>query len=603
MNTTLCLIRQDPARGGLLRAVGSCLAAGLLMRLVPDISAEIADLNAADLPGGFNAMYLLFTALVATLILGANAWTRSSRLALGLPISTRQAWAARTSCLAGVALLSVVSLATALGLSIDSENGRLIMSPVVAAAGARAAATALLLVCIYQLPQSEHDRIPISPPYVVYVIGATLFTLVISSVQILSLIGTSILFSCVVALGLYLYLRLPLTFSAGPTVEESQMPVWTMPDESDLTIERPALAEAPPVRRNPAFVIHWTLFRGLKGNVLIWIHLVLIVASATVVTLEFFDGTNAFLPLFFLMIYFLPVLQGSAEGMASFDPLPIPRRVLWAHGAVPAIAAALLGTGIGIASFMFNPIAHSQIVYSDRCVQVPWEYLELSRDGRVPTVTSAWGEDFTPRAHPLWSGRPIALFNPYESGPESSPRFTELQMRRAVEAVYGIPVPTALLDPDYEASANITGGVERGAFTLEATRGRVPADRSRTAAVATLLLTALTTALMVPALLQYGHSLHRKLFKRASIGCVIFLVVLAVAVAVARLQGLTEVWYWGALTSIGIRSLAQVLPLPTSILWILCVTSWFGAYLLMERIFCSIEFPREKTMNRFAEEY
>ncbi len=43
--------------------------------------------------------------------------------------------------------------------------------------------------------------------------------------------------------------------------------------------------------------------------------------------------------------------------------------------------------------------------------------------------------------------------------------------------------------------------------------------------------------------------------------------------------------------------------LPTSILWIFCVTSWVGAYLLLERVFQRIEFPTEKTMNRFAEEY
>jgi hypothetical protein len=45
------------------------------------------------------------------------------------------------------------------------------------------------------------------------------------------------------------------------------------------------------------------------------------------------------------------------------------------------------------------------------------------------------------------------------------------------------------------------------------------------------------------------------------------------------------------------------LPLPISILLIFCVTSWVGAYLLLERIFQRIEFPTEKTMNRFAEEY
>jgi hypothetical protein len=477
------------------------------------------------------------------------------------------------------------------------------MNPVVAAAAVRGAATVLLLICLYQLPQSARDRIPIGPPYVVYVIGATLLTLIVSAVQITSLVGTFVLLVLVAAFGVHLYLRIPLTFSAGPTVEESLTPVWTMPDNSHSAVHEPATAEPSPVRRHPELIIHWTLFAGLKRNILVWIHFFLIIASATVVTLEFFDGTNAFLPLFFLMIYFLPVLQGSAEGMTPFDPLPISRRVLWAHGAVPAIAAALLGTGIGLVSYMLNPIAYSQVTYAGCSVKVPWEYLELSRDGQAETVTSAWGESFTPRADPLWRGHPIALYNPYDSAPESSPRFAEFQVRRAVEAVYGIPVPTVLFDPDYQSPSNIVGGVERGAFTLEATRGRLAADRSRTAAVAVLLLTAFSMALLVPALLQYSRSPRRKVFKWASIGIVILLVVLTVVIAIARLQGLTEVWYWGALISIGIRSLAQILPLSTTFLWILCVTSWAGAYLLLERIFFQIEFPREKTMNRFAEEY
>ena len=78
---------------------------------------------------------------------------------------------------------------------------------------------------------------------------------------------------------------------------------------------------------------------------------------------------------------------------------------------------------------------------------------------------------------------------------------------------------------------------------------------------------------------------------------------IAIAVSAARLLDFTQGWYVGALIFIGIRTLAHWLPLPTSILWIFCVTFWVGAYLLLERVFNTIEFPREKTMNRFAEEY
>jgi hypothetical protein len=176
-------------------------------------------------------------------------------------------------------------------------------------------------------------------------------------------------------------------------------------------------------------------------------------------------------------------------------------------------------------------------------------------------------------------------------------------MRRAVEAVYDIPIPEPMLEPDYRPPPNVIGGAERGAFTLANIRGRMAPDRNRTAAVGLILLTLLGTSLTLPALLQFGTSTRRKYYKRAEIGFLVFLGVIAIAVTIARLLELTEVWYVGALISIGIRALAVWLPLPTSMLWIICVTFWVAAYLLLGRVFRSIEFPREKTMNRFAEEY
>ncbi len=604
MSSTLCLIRQDPARGGLVRAIGCCLATGFLLRLVPDLGENITNLSAADLPGGFAPMYLVATALVATFVLGANAWTRSSRLALGLPLSTRQVWAVRTGSLVVVALLSIATLASAMGLSFDLETRRLTMNAIVALAAARAAATSLVLICLFQLPHSGRDRIPISAPYVVYLIGASLFTLVFSSAQITSIAGTLALLMIAAALGVYLYRRIPPTFSIGPTIEESETPVLPMPDERDLALLEPLGDDTLDGERpGPVVALHWVLFRGLKTNILTWFLLGIVGASAVVATLEFFKGTNAFLPLFFLTIYQFPLLQAALESMTPYDALPIPRRVLWAHSVGPIIVVTLVGVGIALSIVILNPQPFTQITYSRCCVKVPWDYMELSRDGQVPSVTAAWGESYTPRAHPLWKGVMIALYDPYEVGAESSPRFVEYQMHRAIEAVYDIPVPAELSNPNYQPPPKIAGGAERGAFSLDATRGRMSTDRNRTAAVALMLLALLTTILMVFSLLRFGSSAHRKVFKRASIGFITLAVVIAVAISVARLLGFTEVWYIGALISMGIRSLAHSLPIPTPILWILCVTFWAGAYLLLERVFSTIEFPREKTMNRFAEEY
>ena len=604
MNPTLCLFRQDPAFMGLFRAVISCLAIGLIMRLAPDLGNEAASLAAGDLPEGFVPFYLLFTGMVATFVLSSNAWTRSSRLALGLPLAAHRVWAVRTGLLVAVALVSIAALTAVMGLSFDIEASRLTVNPIIALAGVRAAATVLVLICLFQLPQSERDRIPIGPPYVVYLICVSLFTLVFSSAQITSIAGTLFLLSIAIALGVYLYRRIPTTFSVGPTIEESETPVWSIPDERNLALPDPVGDDSlVDNRQNPGLALHWTLFRGLKTNILTWFLILIIAASVAIATLEFFKGTNAFLPLFFLTIYQLPVIRGALESTAAFDPLPISRRVLWAHSVGPIIAAAAVGLCIASAFLVLNPRAYTQVLYSECCVKTPWEYMELSADGQVPTITTAWGESYTPRAHPLWKGRMVALFDPYEVGDESSPRFVEYQMRRAAHAVYDIPVPGDLADQKHEAPPNINDGVIQGAFTLEEIRGMRSADRNRSAAVALSVLALLTTAMMLTALLQYGSSVHRKVFKWTSIGFIVLVVMIAVAVSVARVLGFTQSWYVGVLISMSIRSLAHMLPVPTTILWILCVTFWAGAYLILERVFCTIEFPREKTMNRFAEVY
>jgi hypothetical protein len=585
MSSTLCLIRQDPARAGLLRAIVTCVAGGGILRIAPDLGEQITRLNLDDLPGGFVPFYLLLTALVASFVLGGNAWTRSSRLALGLPISTRRVWIVRMGSLIGIALVSVAAFTVLLGLSVDLAQVRFSMNPAIALAGARSAATVVLMLFIFQLPQSARDRIPITAPYVVYVIFSWVFILVFSAFAIPSIAGTVFLSTVAVGLGIYLYLRIPATFSVGPTIEESETPVWSPPDNRDLALPEP-LGDVRLFgdRQSSTRALHWVLFRALKTNILTWFLIGIVGASATVATLEFLKGTNALLPLFFLTIYQLPLLQAALESMAPFDPLPIARRVLWAHTAGPIVFAAGAGLLVAGLIFGFNQRSFTHISYSECCVNVPWDYMKLSSDGRVPAITTAWGESYRPRAHPLWKGRTAVLYDPFEIGQDSSSRFAEHQLRRAIEAVYGV-------------------GAENKYSSIDATRGRMSADRNRTAAVALIVLAFLTTTLIFFSLLQFGNSIHRKVYKWISIGFIVFVVALAIAVSVARVLGFTEVWYIGALISMGTRSIAHALPLPTPILWFFCVTFWAGAYLLLERVFGTIEFPREKTMNRLAEVY
>jgi hypothetical protein len=597
MNATLSLFRQDPARAALVRAVLTSLAVGFLFRMVPEISDRLATLDAANLPGGFAPMYLVLSGLIVTFVLSGNSWTRSSRLTLGLPINARAAWSVRMASLIAIALLSTAAIAIATGLTADISQGTLAFNSVILLAAVRAAVACVLILFLYQLPLSGQASIPITAAYVVYMAFIGVLVLVFSSAALTSLVGTLFLLVITITVGAWLAVRVPPTFSVGPTVEESQSPVWVTPEEAEPT------ETAGWDRRkgdSTGKALHWVLFRGLKTNVLIWFLLAIICASVAVATTEFLQGTNAFMPLFFIIIYHLPLLQGALESTTPYDALPISRRVLWAHTVGPIAAMALLGLVIALAVFLMNPTPFTQIKFSKCCVQVPWDYWEIGRVGQIPTVTAPWGESLTPQGHPLWRGADIVLYDPYESGPESSTRFVEYQMRRATHAVYGDPLPKAFSNPDYRPPSNITGGVERGAFTLDVTRGRISSDRNRTAAVALTVLVLLIAGMMLPALLQYGPWVRRRIFKRASIGFIILLVVVVVAVSAARLFGYTQVWYVGVLLSVGLRALSHALPLPTTILWFFCVTFWAGAYLLLERVFYTIELPREKTMNRFA---
>jgi hypothetical protein len=583
-----------------VRAVLTSLAVGFLFRLVPDISSALAVLDVEKLPSGFAYMYLVLTGLIVTFVLSGNSWTRSSRLALGLPISARTVWTVRMASLISIAVLSTVVLAIATGITLDLDRGTVAFNAVILLTAARAAVTCVLILFLFQLPLSAQSSIPITAAYVVYMVFIGVIILVFSAAGLTSLVGTLVLLVITISLGAWLAVRVPPTFSVGPAVEESLSPVSTTSAEVE-PIDTAGWESGIGDYSNRT--LHWVLFRGLKANFLIWFLLGIVGASVAVATLEFLKGTNAFMPLFFIVIYHLPLLQGALESMAPYDSLPISRRLLWAHTVGPIAAMAALGLLIAWSIFLVNPKPFTQIHYSRCCVQVPWDYWEISRDGQIPTVTTSWGESFTPRAHPLWRGSTIVLYDPYESGSESSPRFVEYQMRRATHAVYGDPLPEAFSKPAYESPSNIAGGVERGAFTLDATRGRISADRTRTAAVALTVLVLLVAGLMLPALLQYGPWVRRKIFKRASIGFIILLVVAIVAVSAARLLGLTQVWYVGVLLSVGFRSLSHSLPLPMVVLWFFCVTFWAGAYLILERVFYTIEFPKEKTMNRFAEEY
>jgi hypothetical protein len=195
------------------------------------------------------------------------------------------------------------------------------------------------------------------------------------------------------------------------------------------------------------------------------------------------------------------------------------------------------------------------------------------------------------------------LYNPYETGPSSSVRFVDWQLRRAIEAVHGIPVPPRAVAGHLQPGDSFVGGVERGSFTPDYARGLRSERRSRTAAVALLLITAVATVLVSLSVAQYLPTERRALYKWAARGALFVLVGTVTAIFMLALAGISREWYASALVAIGVRRVADWAPLPTAALWALAWASWAGAYLAIQSVFVRIEAPGREILKPFAQDY
>ena len=119
--------------------------------------------------------------------------------------------------LLAVGLVSVAAFAVTMGLSVDLAARHATMNPVITLAAARAGTTVVLMLFLFQLPQPERDRIPIDAPYVVYLALAGVITLLVSAINVTSIVGTHFFLSVALVLGAWLWFRVPKSFSVGPT--------------------------------------------------------------------------------------------------------------------------------------------------------------------------------------------------------------------------------------------------------------------------------------------------------------------------------------------------------------------------------------------------
>jgi hypothetical protein len=600
------LLRQDPAWWAIPKSMPGAVVLALLIRAAPDLNRGLEEFSAGGMPRGVVPIALLLTALGVFWILAANSWSRCSCLHLGLPLPPSTLWLIRVAAILIATSIPLAAATLILALRFGAAGAWIRFDPALLGPAARIGAVLFLVTVLFQIPSPKSHRIAITPEYVAYCILVLVIALFATAVAFPGPAVTAVVFVSAVVVGVFTHRGLPVAYSVVFTAdtEPSEEPVTasTVDTESRRVASPDDFVGAEPTP-GARWLLHRTVFRELRNDVLSWLLLALSAASATVCVAEFHDGENMVLPLLLISVWLLPLVQLAVARIDRFDPLPISRSLLFAHIAVPILVAILGGAALGKLIALAGPHRMAQVRYQDCRVQVPFEYYEVAPTGFPPMIRAPWGESHTPAAHPVLSDTGPVIYNPYEKGPANSTRFVDWQMRRAVEAVHGIPVPRQLYNADYQPESSFEGGVARGSFTPDYSRGLRSERRSRTAAVALLLLTAASTVALSLVLLQFLPTPSRGYFRWAAGVWVAPIVVVVGGFFVLEIAGLSRMWYALALVSIGVRRLAEALPLPTLALWLLVLLSWIGSYLVARAVFLRVEAPGRKILTPFAEDY
>ena len=193
----------------------------------------------------------------------------------------------------------------------------------------------------------------------------------------------------------------------------------------------------------------WVLLRGsLLRPSLVYLYImgpVLLLSSA-------FTGSS-----FGYWFAGIVVFQGVTTGLVllnGLDSLPISRTRLLPFIVLPS----LLIVAVSFALLSLSYRTFSSIDMFSRSVQVesnfetsfgtdkvhgvhllvPPHLWEWSLTETNQTVSSPWGESFSPLAHPIFPGSPVSVFNPYDVGDKNTVQFLTWQISRTLSEVYGL---------------------------------------------------------------------------------------------------------------------------------------------------------------------
>jgi hypothetical protein len=305
-------------------------------------------------------------------------------------------------------------------------------------------------------------------------------------------------------------------------------------------------------------------------------------------------------PVWIVMLWtFLPGLHiYPITRLRMIDHLPISRRIVFPYLVVPGLLAVYstltLGTVVGNVLSLRAPLAEYQEMDDAPCCRrVPDSFLEIAWDGEPPRLTAPWGETHESWTVPVVRGRKMVMYSPFAVPAGGSSEFAALQVSRAVETIYG-----ADIKPEEIKSLYLAIGAA-GRFELENGGQKLRKDYPNLRATGwirtlpvTLLIIGLPWFLFLTLIVRgYYAGVRESLSIVAAILPAFLPMVFLVLLIWLGELGYTQSWKLTAFASILIRKVADSIPGPAPVIWILSLILLAGAYLFCQSQFLRIEVP------------
>ena len=427
----------------------------------------------------FSELTLVLGLALAVYLLAGGVRSRCRRIDMTLPLSTRNLWTVHSIATLLAGLLVILASAGVLLAHMS------ILSRLTAFAGgskeligicAQLAAVWFLAVMVMQSYRTDLRR-PAGRRAILISLTTAVGILALAAIPAeRSLAVTLVAIVAGMLLGYRAFRSLPKSVSLWPLEVSAQGATEAAPaaPRSSESLQPGAAVTS---HNTPGVLITRTLFHTPPwGAATGWIALLFIAGLGFLmsgVLRAWQPDANvrlgvAAMAVYMLLAFFAPL----TFRLPTLDPLPVSRRVLFALLVLPAVFSLTLGYAGGWLTQKFLGDTTRTVQYRVEMphywVSMPYANLEVAWDGKVPELTSPWGETHPASSSVVFKGSTAVLYSPFNTPDESSAAFEALLTSRAIESVHGTSIPhEEILERYFEVDGDQLVGLKRGGLTLK----------------------------------------------------------------------------------------------------------------------------------------